>query len=84
MHGKRSLGLPLESPLQQSSTRNRTPPSPILEEGALSKLFGSLSLEEESTAENSSSSSSSSSSSTPSEGEQEVGEEEQANNQPMA
>ena len=83
MQGRRSLGLPLETPLQQSSTRNRTPPSPILEEGALSDLFGSLSLEMDSTAESSSLNSTASSSSSSSEEEQVVGEEVQENNPPV-
>ena len=81
MQGRRSLGLPLETPLQESATRKRTPPTPILEEGILSDLFGSLSLDTDSTTESSSSNSISSSSS--SEEEQVVGEEEQQNNPPM-
>ena len=76
MQGRRSLGLPLETPLQTSSTRSRNPPSPILEEGALSDLFGSLSLETDSTSENNSNSIASSSSSS-SEEEQVIGNEEQ-------
>ena len=89
MQGIRSLGLPLETPLQSSSTRSRIPPPPILEEGALSDLFGSLSLDTDSTSENSSNSIASSSSSSSEEkqvvGEEEqvVGEEEQENNPPM-
>ena len=62
--------------MQTSSTRSRIPPSPILEEGALSNLFGSLSLDTDSTSENSSNSIASSSSSS-SEEEQVIGEEEQ-------
>ena len=88
MQGRRSLGLPLETPLQESATRKRTPSTPILEEGILSDLFGSLSLDTDSTTESSSSNSISSSSSSEEEqvvGEEEqvVGEEEQQNNPPM-
>ena len=54
MQGRRSLGLPLENPLHQNPRRS-TPPPPLLEEGVLSELFESLSLEEESAAEGSSS-----------------------------
>ena len=81
MQGRRSLGLPLETPLQESTTKRRTPSTPLLEEGALSDLFGSLSLDSDSTTESSSSNSISSSSS--SEEEQVVGEEEPQNNPPM-
>ena len=74
MQGRRSLGLPLDTPLQESATRKRTPPTPILEEGILSDLFGSLSLDTDITTESSSSNSISSSSSS---------EEEQQNDPPM-
>ena len=83
MQGRRSLGLPLETPLQESAIRNRNPPSPILEEGALSDLFGSLSLEIDCTSGSSNSNSIATSSSSSSEEEQVVGEEEQENNPPM-
>ena len=81
MQGRRSLGLPLETPLQENATRKRTPSTPILEEGILSDLFGSLSLDTDSTTESNSSNSISNSSS--SEEVQVVGEEEQENNPPM-